>query len=259
TLLKLKSTQYVVVNNPSGVRSNCWKIFGLPTEVIDEPTNKTNIIKGFASCRKCYATLVYDSKSIGNKNLNDHNCVKSLGGNSRIHDHLISSIKPIPLFKKQHLSETIAEWSSMNSRPFRLVEGDGFKKVVQELLSIGHIYGPHKSDDVLPCANTVKNKIEELAQNNRTELSKKLIYSAENQKLSLSPDLWTDSYVKQTYLGMTAHFVHEFESHSVDLGCREFLYEKKTAENVSLSIDNLLHEFNLKLYRDEIPFVIDRG
>ncbi|CAF1355574.1 unnamed protein product, partial [Didymodactylos carnosus] len=58
---------------------------------------------------------------------------------------------------------------------------------------------------------------------------------------------------------MTAHFVHEFESHSVDLGCRGFLYEKKTAENVSLSIDNLLHEFNLRLYRDEIPFVIDQG
>ncbi|CAF1682710.1 unnamed protein product [Didymodactylos carnosus] len=39
----------------------------------------------------------------------------------------------------------------------------------------------------------------------------------------------------------------------------DFYMRKKTAENVSLSIDNLLHEFNLRLYRDEIPFVIDQG
>jgi hypothetical protein len=58
---------------------------------------------------------------------------------------------------------------------------------------------------------------------------------------------------------MTAIFVEDFIVHTVDLCCREFLYQKKTAENVSKSIDTILEEFNIQRYRKSSTFVMDRG
>ncbi len=58
---------------------------------------------------------------------------------------------------------------------------------------------------------------------------------------------------------MTAILMENSIIHTVDLCCGEFLYSKKSAENVSKSIDAVLNEFNVQQYRKSAPFVIDRG
>jgi hypothetical protein len=58
---------------------------------------------------------------------------------------------------------------------------------------------------------------------------------------------------------MTAIFMENSAIYNIDLCCREFLYSKKTAQNVSKSIDVVLEEFNVQQYRKSAPFVIDRG
>lgn len=58
---------------------------------------------------------------------------------------------------------------------------------------------------------------------------------------------------------MTAIFIEDSTLNTIDLCCSEFLYQKKTAENVSKSIDAILEEFNIQRYRRSATFVIDRG
>ena len=58
---------------------------------------------------------------------------------------------------------------------------------------------------------------------------------------------------------MTAIFMEDFTVYTVDLCCREFPYEKKSAENISKLIDNILNEFSVQRYRRSAMFIIDRG
>ena len=57
---------------------------------------------------------------------------------------------------------------------------------------------------------------------------------------------------------MTAIFLENSAIHNIDLCCREFLYSKKSAVNVSKSIDAVLNEFNVQQYRKAAFFIIDR-
>ena len=58
---------------------------------------------------------------------------------------------------------------------------------------------------------------------------------------------------------MTAIFIENSIINTIDLCCREFSYQKKTPENVSKSIDEILNEFGIRQYRKSATFVIDRG
>lgn len=76
----------------------------------------------------------------------------------------------------------------------------------QTLLDIGARYGKFptgkiKAENVLPCANTVKRRIETLAEVGRTEVGVRLAAAGIHGELAFSPDLWTDRYKKQAYLG----------------------------------------------------------
>jgi hypothetical protein len=91
-------------------------------------------------------------------------------------------------------------------RPFQIVEDLGFTNVSQVLLNIGARYGrgiPGKvtAEKILPCANTIKRRIQKLAEMARAELIPRLSSAGARGELAFSPDLWTDKYKKQTYLG----------------------------------------------------------
>ncbi|CAF4509511.1 unnamed protein product [Rotaria sp. Silwood2] len=149
-------------------------------------------------------------------------------------------------------------------RPFHCVEDPGFIIVSQVLLDIGARYGrllvgKVRAENILPCAYTVKRRIQTLAGVFRSEVATRLAAAGARGELAFSPDLWTDRYKKQAYLGMTAIFVEDSVINTIDLCCREFLYQKKSAENVSKSIDAILNEFNIQEYRKSATFVIDRG
>ena len=87
--------------------------------------------------------------------------------------------------------------------------------------------------DLLPSDRTVKNELDRLANYKRNTLKNSLIIAAQNKCLSISPDNWTDNHRRITYMGATAHFVdEEWQYHSIDLFCVEFIQEKKSAENI---------------------------
>ncbi len=91
-------------------------------------------------------------------------------------------------------------------RPFQIVEDLGFTNVSQVLLNLGTrygrgIHGKIKGEKILPCANTIKRRIQKLAEIARSELIPRLSSAGARGELAFSPDLWTNKYRKQTYLG----------------------------------------------------------
>jgi hypothetical protein len=59
-----------------------------------------------------------------------------------------------------------------------------------------------------------------------------LLYPLKEHSLTICPDYWTDAYKKISYLGVSVMFVdHEWQYKTFDLCCKQFEYEKKTAEN----------------------------
>ena len=97
-------------------------------------------------------------------------------------------------------------------RPFNCVEDPDFVNVCQVLLDIGARYGrlptgKVKAENILPCANTVKRRIQSLAGITRSEVTTRLVAAGARGELVFSPDLWTDRYKKQTYLGMKGAFI----------------------------------------------------
>jgi hypothetical protein len=93
--------------------------------------------------------------------------------------------------------------------------------------------GEFSIDNILPCDRTIRNEVERAARHERDLLKIKLIAAAEDYRLSISPDIWSDRHRNISYLGATAHFVDEKGIfHSIDLFCSEFKWKKKTAVHV---------------------------
>jgi hypothetical protein len=89
------------------------------------------------------------------------------------------------------------------------------------------------ADDILPCDRTVKNELDRMAKAQRNLLKQVLVSAAGNYQLSISPDNWSDNHRKIAYMGATVHFTDDqFEYHSMDLFCAEFVEQKKTAANI---------------------------
>ena len=134
-------------------------------------------------------------------------------------------------------------------RPFNRVEDPRFITVSQVSLDIGDQYGrlptgKVRIENILSCANTVKRRIQTLAGIIRSEVTTRLAAAGACGELAFRPDLWTERYKEQAYLGMKgtfynvkhiyfiftgmmAIFTESSVINTIDLYCREFSYQKK--------------------------------
>ena len=107
---------------------------------------------------------------------------------------------------RNELIDLLASWYATNIRLFQCVEDPGFIIESQVLLDIVSCYRRSltrkvKAEDLLPCANTIKRRIQSLAEITRAEVSTRLVAAGSRDKLAFSPDFWTDRCKKQSYLG----------------------------------------------------------
>ena len=65
-----------------------------------------------------------------------------------------------------------------------------------------------------------------------------MINAAKQGVLTISPDLWSDKFKQNSYLGLTAHFVDENHVlHEIDLCCEPYNEINKRADSV-LKVSN---------------------
>ncbi|CAF5107615.1 unnamed protein product, partial [Rotaria sp. Silwood1] len=200
-LLQTKPHKYVVKDYTAKKSStSCWSKFGLPAEIIDEKTNEFKIIDGFASLKDYFTTFVFrsGSKGTGTKNLTDHNCSNKDVNQPTLHE--VIQEKTISDIHRTELIDSIANWCAINMRPFHCVEDPGFIIISQVLLDIRARYGrlpvgKVRAENILPCANTVKRRIQTLAGISRSEVATRLAAAGARGELAFSPDLRTDRVI----------------------------------------------------------------
>jgi hypothetical protein len=95
------------------------------------------------------------------------------------------------------------------------------------------MHGPISASSLMPCRRTLTKQIRKNAIIGRNEMKIVLIAAAREHRLSLSPDLWSDSYKKMSYLGCTAQWINQdWNLCTFELFCLPYRKPNKSAANL---------------------------
>jgi hypothetical protein len=141
-LLIRDKNHYKVLPNPNNrATAACWTKFGFPgVRKNNEENGEFSIIRGFASCKVCFDTYLFNDSST--TNLNNHRCSLDerqswLPFNSSSSPVRNAIGTKIISKKKDNLKKLCASWMASSMRPFSIVTDPGFKHILQECLTIG--------------------------------------------------------------------------------------------------------------------------
>jgi hypothetical protein len=150
-LLKGQKDRFVIVDNTNrNLSSNCWQTFGFPA-IIDPNGGDPERIDKLVSCRKCFKTYSFTSNST--RFLLGHSCLSSNTTDSHVTTDLATtspsllqrSITDFATPKKRKVDDTTkrkikeleARWVCQDMRPFSIVDDPGFRRLAQEMITIG--------------------------------------------------------------------------------------------------------------------------
>lgn len=176
--------------------SKVWNVFG-------KIASLTGVeFSNFVACRICNNVYKYNSKSTSN--LDKHKCYLST-----IKQDSEKSKIDVDGTSKNSLIKDITEWTIVNSRPFQIAADSGFEKVSARLISIGTRYGQNVNmASLLPHPTTLSRNINELYEQH-FERIKAEISRYKNNGFGIKSDLWTDNFLKNTYIAVTIHYVKD--------------------------------------------------
>ncbi len=105
---------------------------------------------------------------------------------------------------------------------------------------IGAIYGTIDVNDVFRGEKTISRHIVSIADDSREKVKTMISDSLKERSLTICPDYWVDRYKRISYLAVSITFVDNgYAFESIDLFCRPFEFDKKTAE-LTLTVSPLL-------------------
>lgn len=217
------------INNKRG-KSKIWNVFGK----IDNASGEE--LPQLVACRICKNVYKYNHSATSN--LVRHKCYID----STINDTKISKVEVDAATKKKTI-QILTEWSIENCRPFKIVADSGFEKVGKHLVSVGARYGPNVDlNDLLPHPTTISRNIGKVYKN-YFEKIKSEIAQIKSVGFGLTSDLWTDDFLKKTYISLTVHYVKDATLISRLLGMKSMEGEKCTS-NYSKSTKQIAGKSN---------------
>jgi hypothetical protein len=134
--------------------------------------------------------------------------------------------------KKKERDRLVAEFIAEDIRPISVVEGNGFKRLVEKL-------DPRYQ---LPCRRTLsKNIIPSLAEEEKGRIADDLKFA---DTIALTTDTWT-SLTSTSFMSVTAHFLNDEEILSSKmLDCSSF-HERHTSENLKERLLDVIADFDV--------------
>ena len=199
----------------------------------------------FVKCNNCHTVLKWLWKD-DTKSLNGHHatCSAQASATARITDMpgFAAGGTKLQVRVKSAMANDIVSLCATDIRPWSIVDGAGFKNVVQKLIALGAQYGNIKADDVLPCATTVLRHLKTVVAARKADLMQKLL-TAEN--FGITTDGWTHTTTNHQYITITAHYIdNEWNLHSNTLATR-LAHDKHTAHYIRNFVGDILAEFGL--------------
>jgi hypothetical protein len=168
----------------------------LPDSEVDEPT---------AACKHCHQRYLCNPKTHGTTNLNKHmdkchilQCLLKNGPNQTILSYPAvegSSLVPVSSrFNQLACRKALAVYIVLDEKPFRTVEGEGFK----------HYSNTMQPLFIIPSRRTIARDCFQLYLDEKLKL--KAFFKSDCNRVALTTDCWS-SLQNLNYLTLTAHFV----------------------------------------------------
>ncbi|CAF3886290.1 unnamed protein product [Rotaria sp. Silwood1] len=278
-LLIYEKSKYQIMENESPSAAEWWRAFGYPAQ-LDENKKLQRII-GFISCFRCMTTQVYNNLS-GTKRFKQHadkcfplsNTTITTSSSSSSISFTSSSTPSTQTrlnqmgFTKQvkftenditKMKDLSVKWVCGDIRPFSILDDIGFRNLAQECVRLGTVHGMFDINEVLRGEKSISRHVSSFADTSREQIKEILSIPLKEHSLTICPDYWTDSYKKISYLGVTVIIVdNDCHYKTIDLFCKPFEYEKKTAENTLNALHKYLEFFGINSLAD-VNIVCDRG
>lgn len=228
----MSSASEIKLKIESGIYSTAKKnskseIFNIFREI----KNNGEDIKNFIFCSRCKNVYKFNVKCTSN--LLRHNCFikyKSSKENS------LPKVEPNTELKKK-CTDLVVQWVVGNCRPFNVVNDEGLLNLAQFCVNTGHVFG--KNLDVgglLPHSTTVSRNIGSL-YNNQHKILKEELCSIKEIGFSITCDLWSDNYLKTSYIGATVHYIKSGNIESKVLGMIGMGSDRNTGRFLSAIIN----------------------
>ena len=166
----------------------------------------------FIGCRFC-KLVVQDSRN-NRSNLNKHKCCIMFKKHEKTRK--VEANGPT----KEGMTKLLTEWVVRNCRPYNIVADAGLLNVAEFLLSVGAQFGPDiDANSLLPHPSTIYRNVSELYAIHFDKL-KMVLSEAKEAGFAITSDIWTDNYLKSSFICVTAHYVSEGEIFSNLLGLK---------------------------------------
>lgn len=237
---KIACGSYTLTPRRKG-RSLIWAVV---SEIVKEDGTK---LENAVCCRSCRRILKFNANQTSN--LSRHKCVKALRS---------KNTEPVNDHAKKEALNAVSNWIVEDCLPFSIINGSGFKAMVQFFIKIGVTYGERIDiDDLLPDESTISYKCRDEANEKRQETSYMLQDAVNRGGFSLTVELVPDNYLKRILLGVSVHFEQDFQIVNMLLGLKSVDSQKANSEIIREKLETLLSTFGIQSM-ENIKFVTDR-
>lgn len=126
----------------------------------------------------------------------------------------------------------LTEWVIANCRPFQIVKDSGLLKFSEFLVSIGAKYGLHVNvEALLPHPTTISRNVSTLYDKTLAKVKNDLQFVTGNKiGFGLTSDIWTDNYIRTSYVSLTIHYTKDGELINRLLGLSAFEGQRCTGK-----------------------------
>lgn len=194
-----------------------WEVYG---KIAD---SEGMHIKNKVCCRTCFSVLKYDSRSTSN--LVKHKCYTNIKKNIEVKVEVNNEMK------KEGL-RLFSQWCIQNCRPFQIVEDNGLNQLVEFMVSVGAKYGANVDvKKLLPHSTTISRNICNLYNDAFAKVKYEISLDC-NNGYGLTSDLWTDNYIRQSYICLTMHYIKNGQLISRLLGLHSMDGERSTSMSI---------------------------
>lgn len=251
--IAIKQGEYSLVHEMK-LKSTIWQTFGY----VYNGNEKVNGVVGCFGCKKVYS---YTGHKSGTSNLLRHKCESGQKSIASFFCQKAEAKKPkVSSDLKSLAMKKIVRFVTKDVVPFNVTSAQGFTELAQFLVDVGAKYGNVSVKELLPHPTTVSRHVSETANNLRGTVSEMIrgVFSDIGGGITL--DLWSDSYRKINYMGVTVHYIVNGKLEERVLCTRELESDiKKTGEYIKLALVKILRSFDLYSSIDKAVFVTDRG
>ncbi|KAK3921660.1 Transposable element Hobo transposase [Frankliniella fusca] len=258
---KIHMKLYGTKKAPASWPSTVWQSFEV---VIDVSPGGGGGEVGAAQCQRCGKCLAFND-AIGISSLSKHlrskACSRLLGPSGA---GAGGGGRPVLVAKslKSALHNKLAEKCARDLSSLHSATGPGMAGVVQAAINIGSACPGARAEDVMPCANTVRNRITDLAAELRAEVMQRIKEAINDDRCSATTDMWTDEYRTSHYLNISVQFTSpEYKLENWNLCTPKFpCDEATTAVNIKNAIFRRLAELGLTAAEfEKLEWVTDQG